>query len=143
MGLAQGLLDGVPWVVEIAARSIGGLCSRILRFGAGVTLEELILSHALGLPMPSKEREGRAAGVMMIPVPRAGKLRQVSGLDDARAVAGIEEVTISIATGGELVPLPEGYKYLGFIFAKADTPEAAEQALRQAHGALVFDIGPL
>ncbi|MCZ6745034.1 MAG: ATP-grasp domain-containing protein [Alphaproteobacteria bacterium] len=137
------IVDGVPWVVEIAARSIGGLCSRILRFGAGVTLEELILSHALGLPVPSKEREGRAAGVMMIPVPRAGKLRQVRGLSDARAVAGIEEVTISIAIGGELVPLPEGYKYLGFIFAKAETPEAAEQALRQAHGALLFDIGPL
>ena len=137
------IVDGVPWVVEIAARSIGGLCSRILRFGAGVTLEELILSHALGLPVPSIEREGRAAGVMMIPVPRAGKLGRVRGLDDARAVPGIEEVTISIATGGELVPLPEGYKYLGFIFAKAETPQAAEQALRQAHGALVFDIGPL
>ena len=137
------IVDGVPWVVEIAARSIGGLCSRILRFGAGVTLEELILSHALGLPVPSKEREGRAAGVMMIPVPRAGKLRQVSGLAQARAVAGIEEVTISIAIGGELVPLPEGYKYLGFIFAKAETPDAAERALRRAHGALLFDIGPL
>ncbi|MCH7543886.1 MAG: ATP-grasp domain-containing protein [Proteobacteria bacterium] len=137
------IVDGVPWVVEIAARSIGGLCSRILRFGAGVTLEELILGHALGLPVPSVEREGRAAGVMMIPVPRAGRLREVRGLDAARAVAGIEEVTISIATGGELVPLPEGYKYLGFIFAKAETPQAAEQALRQAHGALLFDIGPL
>jgi biotin carboxylase len=135
--------DGVPWVVEIAARSIGGLCARILRFGAGVTLEEIILSHALGLAVPSKEREGRAAGVMMIPVPRAGKLRQVRGLIGARAVAGIEEVTISIATGGELVPPPEGYKYLGFIFAKAETPQAVEQALRQAHGALDFDIVPL
>ena len=137
------IVDGVPWVVEIAARSIGGLCSRILRFGVGVTLEELILGHALGLPVPSIEREGRAAGVMMIPVPRAGRLREVRGLDAARAVAGIEEVTISIATGGELVPLPEGYKYLGFIFAKAETPQAAEQALRQVHGALLFDIGPL
>jgi hypothetical protein len=79
----------------------------------------------------------------MIPVPSAGKLREVRGLIEARAVAGIEEVTISIATGGELVPPPEGYKYLGFIFAKAETPQAVEQALRQAHDALLFDIGPL
>ncbi|MCH7929951.1 MAG: ATP-grasp domain-containing protein [Proteobacteria bacterium] len=134
--------DRGPWVIELAARSIGGLCSRVLRFGAGVRLEELILRHALGLPIESLEREQRPAGVMMIPTPKAGILRAVHGLDEARGVAGIDEVTISIAIGREVIPPPEGYRYLGFLFARADTPEAAEAALREAHACLDFDIEP-
>ena len=134
--------DRGPWVIELAARSIGGLCSRVLRFGAGVRLEELILRHALGLPIESLEREQRPAGVMMIPTPKAGILRAVHGLDEARGVAGIDEVTISIAIGREAIPPPEGYRYLGFLFARADTPEAAEAALREAHACLDFDIEP-
>ena len=131
--------DG-PWMLEIAARSIGGLCSRTLRFGTGLTLEEIILRHALGLPIESLEREGRAAGVMMIPIPQGGILEGVEGLAEARAVPLIEDVTISAHTGQELVPLPEGFRYLGFIFSRADTPAEAEAALRQAHACLRFVI---
>ena len=131
--------DGV-WPIEVAARSIGGLCSRVLRFGAGVRLEELILGHALGLSIESLERERRPAGVMMIPTPMAGTLRAVRGLDEARAVAGVDEATISIAIGHEVAPPPEGTHYLGFIFAHGDTPEAAEASLREAHRRLEFDI---
>ena len=134
--------DRGHWLVEAAARSIGGLCARILRFGAGVRLEELILRHALGLPIESLEREKRAAGVMMIPTPEAGILRQVQGLAEARAVPGVEDVTISIPVGHPVVPPPEGYRYLGFIFARADDPAAAEAALREAHRRLRFDIEP-
>ncbi len=132
----------VPWMLEVAARSIGGLCARALRFGAGIGLEELILRHALGLPIASLRRESRAAGVMMIPVPRAGILRQVLGLESARSVPGVEDVTITIPRGQEIVPLPEGYKYLGFIFAKADGASAVEAALRAAHRRLDFAIEP-
>ncbi len=131
--------DGV-WVLELAARSIGGLCSRTLRFGAGMTLEELILRHALGWKIPSYDREGRAAGVMMIPIPRAGRLQAVRGKEAAEAVPDVEEVVITAHLGQELVPLPEGWQYLGFIFARAATPEAVERALRQAHACLAFDI---
>jgi biotin carboxylase len=131
--------DG-PWVLEIAPRSIGGLCSRTLRFGTGMTLEELILRHALGRPIASLDRERRAAGVMMIPIPRAGRLHAIDGEADARAVAGIEEVTITAHRGQELVPLPEGWQYLGFVFARGDTPAAVEAALRDAHARLSFDI---
>ncbi len=149
--MALGLRDGPvhaelrvnesgPWVIEIAARSIGGLCSRALRFGTGMSLEELILSHALRVEMPHPERERRAAGVMMIPIPQAGVLQEVRGLEKARAVAGIEDVTISIHAGQRLVPLPEGSRYLGFIFSRAETPECAEAALRQAHAVLEFVI---
>jgi biotin carboxylase len=127
-------------MLEIAARSIGGLCSRTLSFGTGMSLEEIILRHALDLPIASLERERRAAGVMMIPIPRAGKLEAVTGLEAARAVDQIEAVTISAHTGEELVPLPEGHRYLGFIFAKAETAAAAEAALREAHGGLRFVI---
>jgi hypothetical protein len=105
-----------------------------------MSLEELILRHALGVDMPDPERERSAAGVMMIPIPRAGVLREVRGLEAARAVAGIEDVTISIHTGQRLVPLPEGSRYLGFIFSRAATPEAAEAALREAHASLEFVI---
>lgn len=133
---------GGPWPIELAARSIGGLCSRTLRFGTGMTLEELILRHALRLDIASLERERRPAGVMMIPIPRRGVLEAVRGEDAARAVAGVEEVTITAHVGQELVPLPEGSRYLGFIFARAETPEAVEAALREAHRRLAFDIAP-
>lgn len=147
LGLSEGPIhaelrvnDAGPWVLEIAARSIGGLCSRTLRFGTGVSLEELILLHALGRPIASLDREQRAAGVMMIPIPRAGRLSAVEGEAAARAVDGIEDVTITVHRGQELVPLPEGWQYLGFIFARADTPAAVEAALRDAHARLRFDI---
>jgi biotin carboxylase len=125
-------------VIEIAARSIGGLCSRALRFGTGMSLEEVILRHALGLAFPTEERETRPAGVMMIPIPTAGILQEVRGLAEAREVPGIDEVTISAHVGSRLVPLPEGDRYLGFIFARAETPERAEGALREAHARLGF-----
>ncbi len=129
-----------PWVIEVAARSIGGLCSRTLRFGTGMTLEELILRHALGWKIASLDRERRPAGVMMIPIPRAGRLVAVQGKEAAEAVPGVEEVAITAHLGHQLVPLPEGWQYLGFIFARAETPEAVERALREAHARLAFDI---
>ena len=132
--------DAGPWVLEVAARSIGGLCSRTLRFGTGMTLEEIVLRHALGWPIASLTRERRPAGVMMIPIPRAGRLAAVRGVKAAGAVAGIEEVAITAHAGQELVPLPEGWQYLGFIFARADTPDAVEAALRDAHARLAFEI---
>jgi biotin carboxylase len=129
-----------PVMLELAARSIGGLCSRTLRFGTGLTLEDLILRRALDLPIASLEREGRAAGVMMIPIPRAGVLEKVEGLDAAEAVPLIEDVTISAHPGETLVPLPEGHRYLGFIFARGDDPAAVERALRDAHARLTFTL---
>jgi biotin carboxylase len=131
-----------PWLLEVAGRSIGGLCSSILRFGTDVCLEELILRHAVGLELPSLEREQRAAGVMMIPIPRAGILRNYGGLEEAQAVSGVEGVEITAKRHYPLVPLPEGASYLGFIFARGDTPAAVEEALRAAHRRLSFDIRP-
>ena len=149
--LALGLRDGPvhaelrvneagTWLIEIAARSIGGLCSRTLRFGTGMSLEELILRHALRMEMPEPERERSAAGVMMIPIPKAGILKEVRGIEDARAVPDIEDVTITIHVGQRLVPLPEGSRYLGFIFSRAASPERAEAALREAHALLEFEV---
>ena len=127
-------------LLELAARSIGGLCSRALRFGAGVSLEEVILRHALGAPLDELERADAASGVMMIPIPRAGVLREVRGQEAARAVPGIVGLEISVAHGREVVPLPEGDRYLGFVFARGDRPEDVEQSLRAAHAALEIDI---
>ena len=132
--------DDGPWVIELAARSIGGLCSRTLRFGTGMSLEELILRHALGWKIPSYDREQRAAGVMMIPIPRAGRLVAVRGKEAAEAVPDVEEVAITAHLGQEVIPLPEGWQYLGFIFARADAPDAVEKALRAAHAHLTFEI---
>ena len=129
------------WVLELAARSIGGLCSRSLRFGVGVTLEELILRHALGLPIDDLRRESAASGVMMIPIPRAGILEEVRGQDRARAVPGIAGLELTIGPGRQVIPLPEGDRYLGFLFARADGPEGVEHALRTAHGHLEIVIG--
>jgi hypothetical protein len=129
------------FVIEIAARSIGGLCSRTLRFGTGWSLEELILRHGLGLTEGKMPLDPRAAGVMMIPIPRAGRLERVSGVEEARSVPGVEDVVISAHPGQQLVPLPEGSRYLGFLFSRAETPAAAERALRDAHSRLTFEIG--
>ena len=127
-------------LIEIAARTIGGLCSRTLRFGTGMSLEELVIRHAIGQPVAVLQREQQAAGVMMIPVPKAGILGEVRGKTAAYHVDGIVEVSITIPIGGEVVPLPEGARYLGFIFARAETPEAVEAALREAHRRLTFVI---
>jgi len=147
LGLTEGPVhaelrvnDDGPWVIEVAARSIGGLCSRTLRFGTGMSLEEIILRHALGWPIASLARERKPAGVMMIPIPRAGRLRAVHGVEGATTAPGIEDVTITAHVGQELVPLPEGWQYLGFIFARADTPAEVEDALRRAHARLRFEI---
>jgi biotin carboxylase len=134
------LSGGRPVLLEVAARTIGGLCSRALRFGTGISLEELVLRHALGLGSEGLGRERRAAGVMMIPVPAAGRLQSVSGLDEARAVPCIEEVTLTVHRGALLVPLPEGHRYVGFIFARADAAGDVEAALREAHRRLRFDV---
>src|SRR5213593_3116489 len=143
LGLTEGPVhaelrvnDAGPWVVEVAARSIGGLCSRTLRFGTGMTLEELILRHALGWKIDSFDRERQAAGVMMIPIPRAGRLVAVRGQDAAEDLPGVEEIAITAHLGQELIPLPEGWQYLGFIFARGDSPEEVERALRRAHARL-------
>ncbi len=129
-------------LIEIAARTIGGLCARTLRFGTGMSLEELVIRHAIGRPVETLQREQQAAGVMMIPVPKAGILGEVRGKTAAHHVDGIVEVNITIPVGGEVVPLPEGARYLGFIFARAETPAAVETALREAHQRLEFVILP-
>ena len=134
-------LDGrQAYVVDVAARSIGGLCARTLQFGTGMSLEELLLRHATGLDVPSFERDAQAAGVMMLPIPHAGVLRSVDGVAEAESVPLIESVTISIPAGGRVVPIPEGTEYLGFVFARGPSSEAVEAALREAHGRLVFEI---
>lgn len=140
LGLVEGpvhaeirLGPGGLHVLEVAARTIGGLCGRTLTFGAGVSLEELVLRHAAALPLPTLERERRAAGVMMLPIPARGRLVEVRGEEAARAEPGIEGLVITIPQGGEVIPLPEGDRYLGFMFARADTAEAVESALRTAH----------
>jgi biotin carboxylase len=127
-------------VIEVAARSIGGLCARTLRFGAGIALEELVLRHALGMPLDDLAREPGASGVMMLPIPAAGTLREVRGQDAARAVPGVTGLDITIPRGREVVPLPDGDRYLGFVFARGETPADVERALRAAHAALQIDI---
>jgi len=131
-----------PWLVEAAGRSIGGLCSKTLRFGTDASLEELILRQACGLPVDSLGRDGNAGGVMMIPIPDTGVLRAVHGVEEALAVAGIESVEISAPLHNPIIPLPEGESYLGFIFARSTSPDTVEAALREAHAQLTFTIVP-
>jgi hypothetical protein len=152
LGLVEGPVhaelrsnDRGPWLIELAARPIGGRCSAVLRFGvrgsgvgARVSLEEIILRHALGMDLPNLEREPLAAGVMMIPIPGAGVLREVRGVAEARAVPLVEDVQITAHPGERLIPFPEGSRYPGFLFARGETPAAVEAALREAHRRLAF-----
>jgi formate-dependent phosphoribosylglycinamide formyltransferase (GAR transformylase) len=131
---------GGVYMLEIAARPIGGLCARALRFEGGLTLEELVILHSIG-EMPKSIAPSRAAsGVMMIPVPGAGIYESVAGISEARKIDGIEDIVITAKTGQKLAPLPEGASYVGFIFAGGESPAAVENSLRQAHARLRFEI---
>ena len=132
-----------PWVLEAAPRPIGGLCSRALRFGPKkMSLEELLIRHALQMEGSNLEREVAASGVMMIPVPRSGIFEDVEGIEAAERVAGVEEIRITARLHDFVAAWPEGSSYLGFIFARAETPEDAERALRRAHAELKFRLSP-
>ena len=130
------------WILEVAARTIGGMCGRLLSLGTGHSLEELVLLHAMGQRVEIKKLD-TAAGVLMIPIPKAGILKRVEGLLQAQRIPFINDVTIDVREGYELIPLPEGNSYLGFIFAEAPTVAEAEQALRDAHDCLNIVIAPL
>jgi len=160
--------DGRVFVLEVAARPIGGLCSRVLRFGgpertarrgrpettvlrggserAGApgeqrwSLERVLLEHAVHRPIDHYEREPNAAAVMMVPIPGRGLLKGVAGEGDARAVPGVDDVRITAKRDQLLEPLPEAGSYLGFIFGRGSTPADAERAVREAHARLRFDI---
>lgn len=129
------------WLLEIAARSIGGLCGRILRHALGMGLEELILRHALDRPLPPT-RLGQASGVMMIPIPARGIFQGVHKLDSALQVSGITDIQVTASPGQIIAPPPEGASYLGFIFAQAKSADAVESSLRAAHRRLAFAIQP-
>ncbi|RIK36793.1 MAG: phosphoribosylglycinamide synthetase, partial [Chloroflexi bacterium] len=131
------------WLIEVAGRSIGGLCSTILTFGAGMSLEEMILRHATGMEIGTTERSGGAVGVMMIPIPRSGIFRGVTGISEAAAVEGITGIEITARVNYPIQALPEGASYLGFIFARGDTPGSVEQALRDSHARLRIRIDAL
>ncbi len=128
------------WVIEIAPRSIGGLCSQILRFSEGQSLETLILREALGEDVSHIQRENQAAGVMMMPVPVSGRLLHVRGVEEARMVPGVDAVHITIAPESEVLALPDGNQYLGFIFARGKSPEQVEKAIRTAYRFIHVDI---
>ena len=132
--------DAGVFVLEVAARPIGGLCARALRFqapgGVVLTLEELLLRHALGEGVSGYHRETDASAVMMIPIPRAGIYRRTDEVDAARAVPGIADVVMTAKPDQRLEPLPEGASYVGFIVARCGQPAEAVTALRQAHARL-------
>jgi biotin carboxylase len=147
LGLQEGPVHGEfrvndkgVWAIELAARAIGGRCSRTLSFAAGMSLEELILRHALRMPLPPLTRGEEAAGVMMLPIPYSGVLKEVRGQNEARAVPGITELTITALSGQALVPLPEGGRYLGFLSARGRTAADVESSLREAHRRLIVVI---
>jgi biotin carboxylase len=150
LGLHQGPVhaelrvnDTGPWMLEMAPRSIGGLCSRTLRFGPGLSLEELILQQAVGIDPTAHARANKASGVMMLPIPHRGILYAVHGQEEAKRVPGVEDLTITIPLGQEVIPLPEGDRYLGFLFARHDSPAEVEAALREAYRRLDLVITPL
>jgi len=135
------------FVLEVAARPIGGICARTLRFTrpgspSSITLEDLLLRHAMGEDVSNWTRETAVSGVMMIPIPRRGVYKTVAGLDAARMVDGVDDVVITAKADQLLLPLPEGASYLGFIFAHGATASAVDAALRAAHGRLAFTVAP-
>ena len=149
-GLTEGpvhaelrLHGGDAWIIEIAARTIGGDCARLFTFGSGTSLEHLVLRRALGrAPDVAFRDSGSAAGVLMIPTPDAGTLRRVEGVMAASRIPGICEVSVTVREGYELTPLPEGGTYLGFVFALGDDPAGVEESLRRAQETIRVVVAP-
>jgi hypothetical protein len=143
--VSDGVQDTV-WPIEIAPRPIGGLCAQSLRFATRtegmIGLEELLLRHALEMSGADAPRETQASGVMMIPVPQSGIFSGAEGLEDGTATPGVTEILITARTHDYIAAWPEGSSYLGFIFAAGENPEFVENALRQAHKKLSFQITP-
>jgi hypothetical protein len=142
---AEARVNGRVWILEVAARPIGGLCARVLKFHfpgspQSIGLEELLLRHALGQDVSDATISSGAHGVMMIPIPRSGVYRGGEGIEESNAVPGIEDVVLTAKEGQMLLRLPEGSAYLGFIFARGSTPHEVEQTLRRAHSRLRFHI---
>jgi biotin carboxylase len=133
--------DQGVWILEVAARTIGGLCSRLFRYATGTDLESVVVSQALGRSVELKTTE-KGVGVLMIPITEAGIMRRVEGVSEAARIPYIVDVIIDIREGNRLVPLPEASSYLGFIFAEAPNAAAAEAALRQAHACLNIVVAP-
>lgn len=148
LGLGEGpihaelrLEDNRPVVIELAGRTIGGLCGRALRFGLlGAPLETLVLRHALGMRKESLRREHSASGVLMIPIPRSGVLRAVDGVETVRDFDHVTSVEVTAPIGTVVAPPPEGDRYLGFVFARADDPGTVEATLRQAMQTIRVDV---
>jgi biotin carboxylase len=130
------------YIIEIAARTIGGECAKLVEFASNRSLESIVIEYAMGINADTISLE-TAAGVMMMPTPRSGVLRRVEGVLNAQSVKNIKSVNLAIREGHELIALPEGASYLGFIFATAETPEAVESALRSAHDKLNIVVDPL
>jgi len=154
LGLTYGPVHGEfrvnergVWPIEVAARPIGGLCARALRFQLKeqnelIGLEELLLRHALGMPGKDAPRETASSGVLMIPVPASGILERVEGLEEARKLPGITHLEITARLHDFVAAWPEGSSYLGFLFARGETPAEVEQALREGHTRLHFKLTP-
>jgi len=154
LGLTHGPVHGEfrlnergVWAIEVAARPIGGLCARALRFQVeteqeAIALEELLLRHALNLPGKNAPRETVASGVLMIPVPTSGILEKVEGAEEARRVPGVTELEITARWRDYIAAWPEGSSYLGFLFARGETPAEVENALRESHARLNFRLTP-
>jgi hypothetical protein len=104
------------------------------------SLEEVILRHACGLPLGVMRLIEGACGVLMLPITQEGILRRVTGMDRAVAVAGVTGVTISVPEGERVTPLPEGDRYLGFVFARGETAGDVEASLRKAQSLLDVEI---
>jgi biotin carboxylase len=150
LGLVEGpvhgevrVTGGRASVIEVAARTIGGRCGRALAFGHGRSLEELVLSQALGRPDDDRARTPGASGVLMIPIPGPGRLVAVDGKETARALPGVVDVEIAVAPGRFVAPPPEGNRYLGFVFAAAPEPDEVERVLRAARDALCVRLEPV
>ena len=128
-------------IIEVAARSIGGLCSRSLNFGLmGTTLESLILRNAIGSERTTLRREPSASGVLMVPTPHSGTLSAIANQEETRQIEGITGMDFTITPGGRITAPPDGERYLGFVYARSETPEQVESALRKAMATLEVQL---
>lgn len=131
----------LPYILEIAARPIGGFCSQVFADLMGFDLHDLVLQNAVGLPvMPPPIADGVALGVMMLPVPGRGNLARVSGVDRALDIDGIMSVKIHVEAGSRILPYPEQSCYIGTVLATGSSADEVVARLKSAAKAVSFEL---
>ncbi len=133
-----------PQVIEVAARLGGGHDAELVHAALGVDLNGLALQAALGEPIWSAALHvvpQVGGAVVRFLVPPEGVLREVGGIEEARAVEGVQEVRVYREPGHLFGPFLRGADRAGAVLAVGESREEALERADEAARLIRFEVG--